>query len=151
MILELKNTGRARVIQTLDGRVSKYFNGPKAGKRFENECRVLQHLNQLECPFVPRLLDVNTSRLSITTEYCGRSVGQLCEKLIKSLFERLEEYSVQHNDPALRNLLYDPRRHDFTVIDFELAEISHHKVSVVQNPDVLRVVLAEYSKDILSS
>lgn len=123
-MLEFKNTGRARVVNAYDGRVIKCFNGPNAARRFQNEFRVLRHLNQLECPFVPRLLDSNPSRLSITTEYCGQSVERMSEERIQQQFDRLLHYGVRHDDPALRNILYDSKNNQFMLIDFELAEVS---------------------------
>ncbi len=122
-MLEFKNTGRARVVNAFDGRVIKSFNGPKAVSRFQNERRVFRHLNQLDCPFVPRLIDSNASRLSITTEFCGQSVERLSDERVQQLFDRLLEYGVRHDDPALRNVLYDSRKNEFMLIDFELAEI----------------------------
>ena len=122
-MLEFKNTGRARVVNALDGRVIKCYYGSNADKRFRNERRVLTHLNDLECPFVPELLDSNASRLSITLEHCGAGVEYLPDQSIQILFERLLPFGVRHNDPAVRNVLYDSRRSDFTLIDFELAEI----------------------------
>ena len=122
-MLEFKNTGRARVVNAFDGRVIKCFNGPNAVSRFQNECRVLRHLNELDCPFVPRLMDSNSSRLSITTAFCGHRVEQLLDTHVQKLFDRLLEYRVRHDDPALRNILFDPRSNEFMLIDFELAQI----------------------------
>lgn len=129
-MLEFKNTGRARVVNAFDGRVIKCFNGPNAAKRFQNECRVLRHLNQLECPFVPRLLDANSSRLSITTEYAGQSVERLSEDRVQELFDRLLAYGVRHDDPALRNILYHSKINELMLIDFELAEVSDEYLPV---------------------
>ncbi len=129
-MLEFKNTGRARVVNAFDGRVIKCFNGPQAAKRFQNESRVLRHLNQLACPFVPKMLDANSSRLSITTEYCGQSVDWLSEDRIQQLFDRLRDYGVRHNDPALRNILYDSKANEFMLIDFELSDVSDEHLPV---------------------
>ncbi|MDZ4848838.1 MAG: phosphotransferase [Pirellulaceae bacterium] len=122
-MLELKNTGRSRVVDALDGRIIKCFYGPKAQKRFENECRILRHLNLACCPFVPRLIDAKRSRLSVVTQYAGKNVEQLPDNFVQELFDRLLEYGVLHRDPALRNVLYDSARKQFTLIDFELAEV----------------------------
>ncbi len=129
-MLELKNTGRARVVNAFDGRVIKCFVGPNAAKRFQNECRVLRHLNQLECPFVPRLLDANISRLSITTEFCGQDVACLSEERVQELFNRLLAYGVRHDDPALRNILHNAESNEFMLIDFELATVSDEHLAV---------------------
>ncbi len=149
-MLEFKNTGRARVVNAFDGRVIKCFNGPNAVSRFQNERRVLRHLNELECPFVPRLMDSSSSRLSITTEYCGQSVERLPEERVQQLFARLRGYGVRHDDPALRNILYDSRSHEFMLIDFELAEIIDERFlvfpQVEQSLDNIELILASYRK-----
>jgi PPM family protein phosphatase len=131
----LKNSGRARVVNAFDGRVIKCFNGPNAAKRFQNECRLLRHLNQLECPFVPRMLDSDSSRLSITTEYCGQSIDWLSEEQVEELFGRLLTYGVRHHDPALRNILFDSKANEFMLIDFELADVSDKFLSAVPRLD----------------
>ena len=53
----VKDTLRATVRMTYDGRVFKTFRGPKAEERFDNEVKVLQHLEKRGCTFVPRLLE----------------------------------------------------------------------------------------------
>ncbi len=132
-MLEFKNTGRARVVNALDGRVIKCFSGPKAIQRFETECKVLTYLNRAGCPFVPRLLDSNRSRLSITTEYSGHNVERLSEGHLQELFDRLADYGVRHDDPALRNVLYNSRSNEFMLIDFELAEIVGDSAASVES------------------
>lgn len=132
-MLKFKNTGRVQVVDAFDNHVIKCFKsfrGANAVQRFQNECRVLRHLNQLECPFVPRLMDSSPTLLSITTEHCGRSVEQLSEGRVQQLFDRLLEYGVRHDDPVLRNVLYDSRCNEFKLIDFELAEILDENMSV---------------------
>ncbi len=133
-MLKFKNTGTAQVFNAFDNHVIKCFKsfrGPNAAQRFQNECRVLRHLNQLECPFVPRLMDSSPTLLSITTEHCGRSVEQLSEGRVQQLFDRLLEYGVRHDDPVLRNVLYDSKSNEFKLIDFELAEILDKRLSVL--------------------
>ncbi len=130
----LRTTGGARDVNAFEGRVIKCFKsftGPNAAQRFQNECRVLRHLNELECPFVPRLLDSSSVLLSITTEHCGQSVEQLSEEHVQQLFDRLLEYGVRHDDPVLRNVLYDSRSNEFKLIDFESAEILEVSLSVL--------------------
>ena len=132
-MLKFKNTGTSQVFNAFDNHVIKCFKsfrGSNAAQRFQNECRVLRHLNQLECPFVPRLMDSSPTLLSITTEHCGRSVEQLSEGRVQQLFDRLLEYGVRHDDPVLRNVLYDSKSNEFKLIDFELAEILDKRLSV---------------------
>jgi tRNA A-37 threonylcarbamoyl transferase component Bud32 len=76
------------------------------------------------------MLDANSSRLSITTEYCGQSVDWLSEDRIQQLFDRLRDYGVRHNDPALRNILYDSKANEFMLIDFELSDVSDEHLPV---------------------
>ncbi|MGB0184821.1 MAG: serine/threonine protein phosphatase, partial [Opitutales bacterium] len=60
---EAKNTARAVVHIGYDGRVHKYFKGPQALERYENEKRVLSFLQERDCPFVPRLLQNDDEQL----------------------------------------------------------------------------------------
>ncbi len=52
-MLEVKDTLRATVRLSYDGRVYKTFHGSDAQERFENEVRVLRHLEKEKCNFVP--------------------------------------------------------------------------------------------------
>src|SRR6187397_1247604 len=62
---EVKDTLRASVRISYDGRVYKTFRGPKADERFSNEVRVLRFLEARNCPFVPRLLENYPDQLRI--------------------------------------------------------------------------------------
>src|SRR5688572_25973766 len=55
MPLKVKDTLRATVHLTFDGRVIKAYHGPNARERFDQETKVLKFLEQRGCPFVPRL------------------------------------------------------------------------------------------------
>ena len=70
-MLKVKDTLRATVNLTFDGRVIKVFHGPNAAERFANEVRVLRHLEARGCKFVPRLLEADPARLRIVTSNCG--------------------------------------------------------------------------------
>ena len=74
---DVKNTLRASVRLSFDGRVHKTFRGPKAEERFENEVRVLRFLETRDCPFVPRLLEADPAQLRIVTTNCGTRVEHL--------------------------------------------------------------------------
>src|SRR5215203_73284 len=74
---EMKDTARATVRIGFDGRVHKTFRGHMARKRFEHEVRVLRYLEARGCTFVPRLLEVDESKLNIVTTNCGGRVDQL--------------------------------------------------------------------------
>lgn len=106
-----------------DGRVHKWFRGPLARERFENERRVLEFLEKRGCPFVPRVLDSNGDELYLVTSNCGSRAGGLSSKKVEELFGSLEKFGVRHNDQADRNITYDPRKGCFCVIDFEFATI----------------------------
>src|SRR5687767_13350774 len=71
---DVKDTARAVVRISYDGRVFKTFRGPKAEERFENEVKVLRHLEARGCTFVPRLLEVDPAQLRIVTSNCGSRV-----------------------------------------------------------------------------
>jgi tRNA A-37 threonylcarbamoyl transferase component Bud32 len=122
-MLTLKDTLRATVRLTFDGRVIKEYRGPKADERFENEVKVLRLLEQRECPFVPHLLEADKSKLRITTSSCGTRVDHLDEARTKELFAELEKFGVRHDDPEMRNVTYRQSDGRFCVIDFEFATI----------------------------
>lgn len=122
-MLKVKDTLRATVNLTFDGRVIKVYHGPQAKERFDNETRVLKFLEEKNCPFVPRLLEADPERLRIITSNCGTRVEHLDDKRRDELFAELEQFGVRHDDPDIRNVTY--RRSDgrFCLIDFEFATI----------------------------
>ena len=122
-MLQVKDTLRATVQLTFDGRVLKTYHGPDAAKRFENEVRVLRHLEARGCGFVPRLLEADPSRPRIITTNCGTRVEHLDEERTRALFAELEPFGVRHDDPDMRNVTYRQSDGRFCVIDFEFATI----------------------------
>ena len=122
-MLEAKNTQRALVRIGYDGRVHKQFLGPNAQERFENECRVLKHLEVRGCPFVPRLLGSDPQTLEIVTSNCGARVEHMSEERIKERFSELESLGVRHDDAFLRNITYRSSDGRFCIIDFEFSTI----------------------------
>jgi tRNA A-37 threonylcarbamoyl transferase component Bud32 len=122
-MLKVKDTLRATVHLTFDGRVIKVYHGPNAQERFETETRVLRHLKSNGCPFVPRLLEADPKRLRIVTTNCGGRVEQLDEKRRAEIFAELEKFGVRHDDPDVRNVTYRFADGRFCVIDFEFATI----------------------------
>ena len=119
----VKDTLRATVRMTYDGRVFKTFRGPKAEERFDNEVRVLKHLEKRGCPFVPRLLEEDRSQLRIVTTSCGSRVEHLDEARARELFDELRQYGVRHDDAEVRNVTYRQSDGRFCLIDFEFATI----------------------------
>ncbi len=122
-MLKVKDTLRATVHLTFDGRVIKVYHGPKAEERFNNEVRVLQYLESRHCSFVPRLLEADAQALRIITTNCGSRVEHLDEKRAKELFAELEKFGVRHDDPDTRNVTYRMTDGRFCLIDFEFATI----------------------------
>jgi tRNA A-37 threonylcarbamoyl transferase component Bud32 len=120
---QVKDTLRATVRISYDGRVHKTFRGPKAEERFANEVRVLRHLEERNCPFVPRLLEVHPEELRIVTTSCGSRVQHLDEERTRELFGELTAYGVRHDDPEMRNVTYRQADGRFCLIDFEFATI----------------------------
>jgi tRNA A-37 threonylcarbamoyl transferase component Bud32 len=120
---EIKDTARALVRIGYDGRVHKTFRGHLAKERFEHEVRVLQHLEERGCTFVPRLLEVHPEDLKIITTHCGRFVQQLNPERQAEVFAELEQYGVRHEDRELRNITYRISDGRFCVIDFEFATL----------------------------
>jgi len=115
---EIKDTARALVRIGFDGRVHKTFRGNAAQERFENEVRVLRHLEARGCTFVPRLIAVEPENLKIITTNCGSRVDHLDPERMKQLFAQLLPFGVQHDDPTYRTS--DGR---FCLIDFEFATL----------------------------
>ena len=108
---------------TFDGRVIKNYHGPDAQKRFENEVRILRHLQERGCAFVPRLLEADPAQPRIITSNCGARVQHMDEARLKELFAELEQFGVRHDDPELRNVTYRQTDGRFCLIDFEFATI----------------------------
>ena len=122
-MLKVKDTLRSTVNLTFDGRVLKQYHGPDAQTRFTNEVRVLKHLEERGCGFVPKLLEAQADKLRITTTNCGSRVEHLDEQRILELFAELEPFGVRHEDPDKRNVTYRQSDGRFCVIDFEFATI----------------------------
>ncbi len=122
-MLKVKDTLRATVHLTFDGRVIKSYHGPDAQTRFENEVRILRHLEASGCSFVPRLLQADATYPRIITSNCGARVQHLDEKRTKELFAELEPYGVRHDDPDMRNVTYRQADGRFCLIDFEFATL----------------------------
>ncbi len=118
---QVKDTLRATVRLSYDGRVYKTFRGPRAQERFDNEARVLRHLAQRGCDFVPRLLEADPATLRLVTTNCGRRVEHLDADRAREIFESLYAYGVRHDDAETRNITYNQRTGHFCVIDFEFA------------------------------
>jgi predicted Ser/Thr protein kinase len=122
-MLKVKDTLRATVHLSFDGRVLKAYHGPNAKERFEHEVRVLKFLEARRCSFVPRLLEADEKKLRIVTTNCGSRVDHLDEKRMKELFAELEKFGVRHDDPDMRNVTYRQSDGRFCLIDFEFATI----------------------------
>jgi tRNA A-37 threonylcarbamoyl transferase component Bud32 len=126
-MLKVKDTLRATVHLSFDGRVFKAYHGANARERFDNEVRVLRHLKTRSCPFVPRLLEANEKDLRITTSNCGSRVEHIDDERAKQLFAELEKYGVRHDDADPRNITYRFTDGRFCLIDFEFATILPEK------------------------
>jgi tRNA A-37 threonylcarbamoyl transferase component Bud32 len=122
-MLQVKDTLRSTVQVSFDGRVFKTYHGPDAQKRFTNEVRVLRHLEERGCTFVPRLLEADPALPRIVTTNCGFRVERLDEARTRELFAELEGYGVRHDDPEMRNVTYRQSDGRFCIIDFEYATI----------------------------
>jgi tRNA A-37 threonylcarbamoyl transferase component Bud32 len=122
-MLQLKDTLRATVRVSFDGRVEKTFRGPNAQERFKNEVRVLRYLEEKKCGFVPRLLEEDPTNLRIVTTHCGTRVEHLDPERSREIFAELETFGVRHDDPDIRNVTYRQSDGRFCIVDFELATI----------------------------
>jgi len=122
-MLQVKDTLRATVRLSFDGRVFKTYHGPDAPARFAQEVRVLRHLEARGCDFVPRLLEADPQALRIVTTNCGSRVEHLDPERTRELFAELEPFGVHHDDPDVRNVAYRHSDGRFCLFDFELATI----------------------------
>lgn len=122
-MLKVKDTLRATVNLTFDGRVIKAYHGPDAQQRFENEVRVLRHLEAKGCTFVPRLLEADPVAPRIITTNCGSRVQYLDAQRTQELFAELLPFGVRHDDPDARNVTYRQSDGRFCLIDFEFATL----------------------------
>jgi tRNA A-37 threonylcarbamoyl transferase component Bud32 len=135
---EMKDTARAMVRIGFDGRVHKTYRGTRARERFEHELRVLKHLEERGCTFVPRVLEADAENLKLVTTNCGGRVDHMGEERQKEIFAELEQYGVRHEDRALRNITYRTSDGRFCIIDFEFAtlldETGHEIASLKPSP-----------------
>ena len=122
-MLTVKDTLRATVRLSFDGRVFKTYHGPDAPARFANEVRVLKFLAMRGCPFVPRLLEADETIPRIVTTNCGQRVERLDAARRAEIFMDLEKFGVRHDDPDIRNVTYRFSDGRFCLIDFEFATI----------------------------
>ena len=122
-MLQVKDTLRATVRMSFDGRVFKTYHGPDAPTRFAQEVKILRYLESRGCTFVPRLLEADSEKLRIVTTNCGTRVEHLDEERRKSLFAELEAFGVRHDDPDIRNVTYRQKDGRFCIIDFEFATL----------------------------
>ena len=127
-MIEIKKTQRSIVQRLGSGHYRKSYLWDDAKSRFTNEVAVLLHLEEAGCEFVPKLISACAGSLTITTSDCGLPVQQLPEQKIKELYARLEQYGVRHEDPELRNIVYNSHIGQFSIIDFEFAELLHPAV-----------------------
>jgi serine/threonine protein phosphatase PrpC len=122
---------------TFDGRVVKAYHGPNAQERFDQEVKVLRHLEAQGCNFVPKLLHADAERLRITTTNCGGRVDHLDEARRAEIFAELEAFGVRHDDPDVRNVTYRQSDGRFCVIDFEFATLLNASPQAVIEPTKL--------------
>lgn len=122
-MLKVKDTLRATVHLSFDGRVFKVYHGTDARTRFDKEVKVLKFLETKNCPFVPRLLEADPVKLRIITTNCGKRVEHLDDDRTREIFDELQQYGVRHDDAEARNITYRQADGHFCVIDFEFATI----------------------------
>ena len=133
----IKDTERSCVLKSYDGFVHKRYRGTHSLQRLENEVRVLEHLRYVGCAFVPRLIDVDRSNLTIIQSDCGVAVQQLVAWRLEQLFNSLLAFGVSHRDCELRNVTYRAVDGRFCIVDFELATIQEsalsHQIDAIQS------------------
>jgi len=120
---DVKNTARALVRIGYDGRVHKTFRGHMAKERFDNEVRVLRHLEARGCEFVPKLLESDPEILKIVTTNCGSVIEHISDERMKEIYAELTRYGVRHEDAFARNITYRQSDGRLCLIDFEFATL----------------------------
>jgi hypothetical protein len=85
--------------------------------------RVLRHLEQRGCGFVPRLLEADPEKLHMITTNCGQRVERISPEKTRETFAELEQYGVRHEDRDARNITYRASDGRFCLIDFEFATL----------------------------
>jgi tRNA A-37 threonylcarbamoyl transferase component Bud32 len=120
---QMKDTARATVRIGFDGRVHKTYRGIRAKERFEHEVRVLKHLEERGCTFVPKVLETDPANLKTVTTNCGGRVDHLNPVRQEEIFAELHKYGVRHEDRALRNITYRTTDGRFCIIDFEFSTL----------------------------
>jgi tRNA A-37 threonylcarbamoyl transferase component Bud32 len=133
---DVKDTARALVRIGYDGRVHKIFRGHLAKERFENEVRVLRHLEARGCEFVPKLLEADPEVLKIVTTNCGRVIEHISEERMKEIYAELAAYGVRHEDAFMRNITYRQSDGRLCVIDFEFATLLDDPAGAGLKPSV---------------
>ena len=139
---QVKDTLRALVRIGYDGRVYKTFRGPKAQERFDNEVRVLRHLEERGCPFVPRLLEADPAQLAHRHHQLRQPGGPSRRGAARrSSSPSSMPYGVRHDDAEMRNVTYRQSDGRFCLIDFEFATILRRAREPSTSMDHRRVTL----------
>ena len=122
-MLQVKDTLRATVHFSFDGRVFKAYHGPDAREALRQRgARAASSGGaRLRLRAPPARSRRENSRI-ITTN-CGTRVEHLDAERARELFAELETFGVRHDDPDLRNVTYRQSDGRFCVVDFEFATI----------------------------
>ncbi len=122
-MLKVKDTLRATVHLSFDGRVFKAYHGLDATKRFANEvrvCAISPRAAAISCPACWRRMKKNCR---IITTNCGTRVEHIDEEGARDeLFTELNS-ACDMTTLILRNITYRFADGRFCLIDFEFATI----------------------------
>lgn len=147
---EMKDSSVALVRIGFDGLVHKYYRGPLAKERFENERRILRYLEEKGCNFVPKVVEEDEDKLYLMTTNCGGKVEKISDEKLNALFEELASYGVNHDDRAARNVTYSPQLGRFCLIDFEFATLieSGEGLTLAQGEDAIQELKQAKSREL---
>jgi tRNA A-37 threonylcarbamoyl transferase component Bud32 len=120
---DAKDTPRSLVKIGFDGKVHKYFKGYLATERFQQEYRVLKHLENQDCNFVPKVIESYPEQLYLITTNCGAKVQYITKAKMHEIYASLLPFGVRHEDPYLRNITLRQADGQFCIIDFEYATL----------------------------
>ena len=122
-MLKIKDTLRATVHMSFDGRVFKTYHGPNAKERFENEVRVLKFLESRGCNFVPRLLEADEKKCGSSRRTAERALITWTKNARRNCSPNWKNSVCGMTTADPRNVTYRLSDGRFCLIDFELATI----------------------------
>jgi len=110
--------------------IKKRFKKTKDGRRFFlSELAIYLLARQEGLKFVPKLISYDMKSQTIITENVGKSLDYIDEsnwegrekhlKGISKIYKGLEKYGLSHNDIRYKNIVWNKKKNNYYLIDFE--------------------------------